>query len=503
MKLWPFSGKKKNEGRRTGRRGYDGAVFNRLVSDWVTQTTSMDAELRSSLLALRNRSRDLARNNDYVRQFLRAVQNNVIGQGIGFQAQVQMQRGGKLDEKTNGAIETAWAKWTRKENCHVAGKLCFQDIERLAIRSIAESGEILVRTVNQAFGESKIPLALEIIEPDLLDENYNDTLEGGRTVKMGVELDQWQRPIAYHFLASHPGDFQAIQGRSARRRRVPADEIEHVFVTERPGQTRGSPWLASAIMRLHHMKGYEESSVVRARASAAVMGFITNPNGEPGSDGVEDDKRLSDFESGVFKYLEPGEEVTVPQVAGVAGEFDPFMRAMLRGVAAGLGTSYETISRDYSQTNYSSSRQALLEDRDNWRALQAWIVANLHQRIFEKFLFAAVLSGEIQLPGYEVNPDRYRSVRWMPRGWGWVDPAKEVAAYKEAIRGGLKTQTDIIAENGGDFEELMMQRQREVKRAKELGLSFDTNAEEPPEMAAEPKKKPEKKPAKEETEAAE
>ena len=41
-------------------------------------------------------------------------------------------------------------------------------------------------------------------------------------------------------------------------------------------------------------------------------------------------------------------------------------------LAAGCGPSYESLSRDYSQSNYSSSRLSLLDDRDLWRVLQQW-----------------------------------------------------------------------------------------------------------------------------------
>ena len=49
------------------------------------------------------------------------------------------------------------------------------------------------------------------------------------------------------------------------------------------------------------------------------------------------------------------------------------MRFMLREIAAGTGVSYESLSRDYSQSNYSSSRLALIDDRDLWRVFQTLV----------------------------------------------------------------------------------------------------------------------------------
>lgn len=455
-------------------------MYNRLVTDWIAGGTSADSEIRSSLRALRNRSRELGRNNDYVRAFLRELENNVVGQGIPFQAQVKMQRGNRLNDQLNDLIEQKWCQWTRKETCDVAGKLCFEDIERMAIRSVAESGEFFIRIVTKSFGGSKVPLALELIEADLLNDDKNGRSEFGNEIRMGVEVDEWGRAVAYHFFKKHPGDYQFGFSKIPNDRdtvRVPAEEIIALQMFERPGQTRAVPWLASALTRIRHMQGYEEAEIIAARATASLMGFIESPEGELQGETVIDGERVTGFDPGSWHYLAPGEKVTIPNLGRPSGQFDPFVRIMLRGLASSVGVSYESISSDFSQTNYSSSRQALLKERDYYRVLQRWIVSNFHQRIFERWLDLAVLSGELSLPQYELDPAKYQNVKWMPRGWGWVDPVREVNAYKDAIRGGLTTMSEVVAQSGGDIDELMRQRSREIDLAKSLGLIFDTDAE--------------------------
>lgn len=474
MKFWPFARKKKTP----ARRAYAGAEMGRLLADWVAQSTSADAELRGSLKQLRFRSRQLARDNDYMKNFLREVRNNVIGQGIPFQGQVMKQRGKTLDESINSQIESAWWRWCRKEFCHVSGQLCFDDIERLLIQAIASDGEVYVRKIRRPFGGSTIPFALELLEADMINDDENGISPTGNEIRMGVEKDQWGRPVAYYVRTRHPGDYVASYGRGKiyESVRVPAEEIIPLFVHERLSQSRGVPWIASALKRLHHLNGYEEAEVIAARAGASLMGFIESESGQLQGDDVVGAERVSDFQPGVFKYLAPGEKVNVPDMNRPSGVFDPFTRAMLRGVSAGVGVSYESISKDYSQGSYSSARQALLADRDNWRVLQKWMIQNFHQPVFEAWLDMAVLSGALVLRDYELMPERYTGVRWMPRGWAWIDPQKEVAAYKEAIRGGMTTLSKVVAQDGDDIEDLMVQREREVKRAAELGLVFDTDA---------------------------
>lgn len=470
--------------KKAARRAFQAAMFNRLVHDWITGQTSMDAEVRGAIGTLRNRSRDMVRNNPYAKNAMRAITNNVVGQGIGLQAQVKMRRGNRLDNTTNSLIEAAWLDWCKKDSCHVGGLLSFHDIERLLMTSVPESGEVFIRLVKQRMGRSKVPLALEVIESDLLDDQYNDTqAANGNEIRFGVERNQWGRPVAYHFLSKHPGDTH-FTGNYRDRVRIPANEIIHLYRVERPGQTRGIPWLASAIIRLHQLQGFEEAEVIRARGEASLMGFITSPEADAMTDATEGVDRVTTFEPGTIKQLLPGENFQDFTPSRAGGQFDPFVRAMLRSVAAGIGVSYETLSKDYSQSNYSSSRLALLDDRDNWRVLQQWLIATVHERIYDEWLDLAVLSGAINLPAYEANPALFKAARWMARGWSWVDPAKEVAAYKEAVKAGFTTMTDVIAQSGGDVEDVMEARARELDMAEQLGLNFDTQVVQAAEPAA-------------------
>jgi capsid protein len=66
-------------------------------------------------------------------------------------------------------------------------------------------------------------------------------------------------------------------------------------------------------------------------------------------------------------------------------------------------------------------------------------------------------------------------VRWIPRGWDWIDPQKEIAANKEAVRAGFKTMADVISSQGGDLEELLPARKAEMDAAAQLNLVFDTD----------------------------
>lgn len=479
--MWPFDRKPKTEAKPRKRRGYDGARLGRLTFDWITSGASQDAEVATTLPRLRNRSRDLVRNNDYARAAVRGLVNNVVGKGIGLQAQIYKQRGGKPNDRLNKQIEELWQVWGKGEYCHTEGKLGFAEIERLVFRSVVESGEVFIRIINQSFAGSPVPLALEVIEADQLDDTLNTGSTGanGNIIRLGIEQDQWRRPVAYHFWAEHPGDygFTHVQNRS-RHFVVPADQIIHLFVTDRPGQTRGVPWLHSAMSRLRQLGGYEEAELVAARAQAAVMGFIESEYNETLGDEEIQGQSTRSLEPGVIEQLNPGEKFAGFAPTRPGDGFDPFVRMMLRGVAAGCGMSYESLSRDFSNTSYSSARTALLDERDHYRIIQEWLLCNFHRKIYKHWLMAAVLSGAISIPNFEQTIDKYCQAKWTPRGWGWVDPVKEITAYKEAIRAGLSSTSYVLAQSGLDLETVLEERQRELELAEAYGVELDTTVAE-------------------------
>ena len=442
----------------------------------MSTRSSADAEIRNSLSKLRDRSREMVRNNPYAKQAKRTTQVNVVGSGIKLQSQVQQVRGRKPSEAINRLIEEKWHLWTRAQYCDVAGRHSFHMMEWLATGALPESGEALFRIIRRPFGGSKVPLALEMIESDVLDEEYQGpTLAKLNEWRMGVEINEWGRPVRYAFLTRHPGDywFQSAPQKGDKHVFLPAADVIHLFIPERPQQHRGVPWFHSVMADAHQLQGYEEAAVIRARAGASVMGFVTSPEGELDGDDVEGDRRISEFEPGMWKYLEPGQNVSVPNISSPDQQYEMFVKNKVRRFASGFGCSYETLSRDFSETNYSSSRLSLLEDREHWKVIQSYLIENFHNRVFREWLDLAVLAGELPFDDYDARPERYDTPRWMARGWDWVDPLKEAKAYRQMEQAGYMTKAQIVAKLGGDFFDNLTEFSREQQAAEELNVELD------------------------------
>lgn len=471
---------------RGGYRMYASAKASRLREGFGSSgNSSADAEIQASLRAMRAKSREVIRDAGYAKRAKTVVVSNVIGSGIGMQAQVKTSRG-DLSRRTNTDIEEGFESWSEVGNCHTGGRLHFSAMEQFLMGQVFEAGEVFVRKHYRKFGNSDVPFALEPIEAErVVDELQPAPLDPSARVRMGVELDAFHRPLAYWIRTLHPGDTRFAAGDIDRIERVPADQIIHLGIIDRWPQTRCVPWLHTAIGKVYDMDGYTEAEIVRARNDANRIGALKTPR-EYGAEMKDESGKLIareiTSEAGSYEILYEDEEMQFPNPGSPNPSADPFLRFLLREIAAGTGVSYESLSRDYSQSNYSSSRLSLLDDRDLWRIFQMWFLRAFRLPVHRNWLQQAVLSRAlvtIPVEQYALDPRKFEKVRFKPRGWSWVDPAKEVDAYKEAIKAGLITRTDVIAQtaNGRDREDIDEERKQELDESKALGLKFDTDPE--------------------------
>ena len=463
------------------RRSFSAANSGRLFAGWVTAPMSLDQELRSGLRAVRTRARDLSVNNAHARRFLAMARINVIGPD-GIRLQPNVRRPGSAterDEAANRVVDEAWREWGRRGTCTVCGTMSWLEVERLLLEAAARDGEFMLRKVIGF--PNRFGFAVQPIDIDHLDETYNDDLANGGQIRMGVELDRWKRPVAYHLLRQHPGESATVSRIGRERERIPASEIVHGFVRERAGQTRGVPWMIAAMGRLKMLDGYEEAALVAARVGAAKGGFYVeeDPDAYEGeaSESDADGNLLQEAEAGHFERLPPGVKFETYDPTYPHGEFGHFIKAALRGVSAALNVSYNSLSWDLEGVNFSSMRAGTLEERDSWRVLQRWTYEGIHDQIWPDWLRTGMLAGGIALP-FTRFEDAARPV-WRPRGWSWVDPLKDQQAVDVALKNKLRTRRDVVAETGRDIEDVFRGLAEEEKLAAQYGISLAQDSPAP------------------------
>lgn len=460
-------------------RRFEAAAVNRLTESWLSTQASIDQELRGDLDRLRRRSRDLAKNNEYMAKFLRMVRNNVIGQCMTLQSRPM--DGAKLDGMAAAAIERHWAEWCKPKACDVAGRAGFWTLMRAVVDAIARDGEPLIRLRP---GSGPYGLQIQLLDIERLDTTHNVAKAGNsNAIIMGVEVDDDHRPVAYHLLRQMPGS--SYGERRGERERVPAEHIIHAFIGTEPEQTRGVPWAHAAMRRLNDLGGYREAAVIAARIGASKMGFFTSPEPDQVPQDGKDEQGVpyTSATPGEFGVLPAGVNFTEYNPAYPHEQFGDFTKSALRGIASGLGVSYNSLANDLEGVNFSSIRSGVLEERDEWMVLQGWFIEQVLDPIFDAWLRMALATGALTQTGAKgasalpiAKRDKFAQRIWMPRRWGWVDPLKDVQATVLAIQNNLETLTDANARNGVDIEDVFATRQRERELAAQYGIDLSPAA---------------------------
>ena len=461
-------------------RGFAAAAIDRLTASFRGTSMSADGDIIASLPTLRNRSRQLCMDVDFARRYISLVQQNVAGpHGVQIQARLVNDRF-EPDPADSAALERAWRDWGHV--AEVGGKLTWPEVQRLVVGTVARDGECLVR-MYPGFGGNKYRFGIQVLEADYLDENLNRDLSDGGRITAGIEKDGFDRVQAY-YLATRTtpnanGDLYQFGSRSYLR--VPAEEIVHLFKTDRPQQTRGVTWLVTAIRRLNMLSALEEAALVNQRIAASKMGFFTSPAGDEftGSDTEGDNDGsaiIEDVEPGTFTQLPAGMDFrdfdpTAPDI------FPDFQAGLLRGAASGLGIGYSTLSMDNTSASYSSLRHEALSEQDTWRTVQRWFVDQFIWPVYTAWLNSAVMTEALPMPPRKIAKalDR-RRVFWQPRGWAWVDPSKEAKANAEAVSLGTASRREIAAAQGKDLEEVLDQLAEESRMAEARGILIDPQA---------------------------
>ena len=477
---------------RTASRSFEAGETPAWVSSWATTAAGINEDLHNQLPTLRARSRNLARNNEWVKRYRIQLVDNVLGAaGIRLQMRLRQPARGRqptagtapLDSEANALLESAWSAWGKRGNCDVSGRLCWKEIETLMLWTLAADGEILYR---YRPGAGPYRMQIQLLDPTLLDVTIRREYQG-RRVRMGVEIDDDGKPVAYWLRAAKAGDLGMDSSTVGAHLRIPAEQIRHRFLVEEVDQIRGVPQLAIGARRLHMLHDFEDAAAVACSNSAKRLGFFVSPSGDapPGfADQIV--SSVLDAAHAAGKVLTPEEIQQITASAEkytttVPGTFDSlptgydfrqydspwpnidsteYVKSQVRGWSAAQGASYVSIGNDLADVNYSSARVGILDEREHYKELQARLISWLHEDVFETVLpYLAAAT-----PGLQVSrlPDYLAAATWQARRWQGIDPVKEALADETNLQNGLTSRSRIIMSRGEDPDEIAAERDADV-----------------------------------------
>jgi lambda family phage portal protein len=373
---------------------------------------------------------------------------------------------GDLDSDANTQIEEAWKRWGKKQNCCVDKRLSWRQVCNIALKSRKRDGGFLIRYY--PYWKNDFAFALQLIEVDHLDTYYNVPV---------YYAPENKEPVAYWLWTRHPGDYNSSA--AFNRERIPADEILHLYLSDRAHATIGVPEISSAMPRMQMLNGYEEAEVTAARVAACKGGYIQKEKpDEYVGDGNENGNNVEEMEPGVVRELDPGETFVEHDPKHPNTAYGPFTKTVLRGIASGLMISYNSLSNDLEGVNYSSIRAGVLEDREEYKMEQEDFIEDWCEPVFAKWLPFAILSGQVKLPLAKLQKF-LDGATWQGRRWPWVDPLKDIQAAVIALDKRLASRTGVLADNGEDFDKLLDEIEEEERLAAEKGVELSIADNEP------------------------
>lgn len=462
---------------RNAIRIYEGADRGRRGSSWNANGSSANTELQRAIQPLRDRSRDLARNNAWAARMLDIMCSHSVGNGI---VPVCNTGSDRLDNQVN----SLWEEFV--DQADVGGCLSFYAMQDLAVRSMIESGDVVMRFIDREINSREaVPLKLQLLEADFIDQSREGVFaieRGGAQAsgvarnRLGVGLGKFDEWRGLWLWPRHPGEMNAVVDlNNYSSEFVSRDELVHMFRRERPGQVRGVPWFAPILSRARDLDDLLDAANVKARVEACFAGFITNSDesmpllDDNGSVSSLPNAMVSTLEPGMLKELRSGQDIKFAAPTSTS-QLDTLLISNLQAMAAGVGCTYDQATGDLRQANYSSLRAGKIEF---WRLVgkmqQHVIIPQMCKPVWERFINRAVLAGRLNdrtaRGGYPC--------RWVVPAKEMIDPKKDFDATKNLVRSGAMTPQDFIASFGGDWRKSLDQYAKFFEAANSKGVILD------------------------------
>lgn len=463
------------------KRGIEAADMGRLLSSWRGSSAHINDEILRAVRITRERSREQSHNSPIARAYYEIINNNIIGPD-GFTLKVSTTNiNGELNNKNNDIVEAAFTRWSKV--CDMSRRNNLKSLLSIVIKAIARDGEALVRkhyfkpTKKNPYG-----FALQLLNIDMLDTDYNVAEKDGVRVVMGIELDQFESVTAYYLNTDNSASVYAAK--KQKRIRVPASDIYHVYYQEYPEQARGLPWMRAAMKAVHHLESYEEYARIAARAGAGQMGFFSkSEDATVGADLLADEQDdvggfLSNIEPGVLQVLPQGYTFQKFDPAYPAAMLGEFIKSQKRTIANALTLCYNSLFGDLEGVNYSSIRQNLLAEREMYKSLHTWFCNAFLNEVFQDFVRegfknnAFVDKTGYRVPDFEIDSFMEDFV-FRGRSWSWVDPKNDLEAAKIAKDLGIYSPSRIAEMMGEDIWAQMAETARVRDEAKRLDIYID------------------------------
>lgn len=475
-------------------------LFERLGSHWpgVTESSlrdgryigshdSPDGAIEDDLEDLRERCVELYRGNTVAHSAIEGRVANEVGTGITIQPRVR--ESDTLSKETvaaiNDKLKDVCKRWSDR-GVDKRRRLSLPAVQRLICRTYAVYGEVFI-VLGQAPFRGSIGLTVDVISPERVETPPEFSMDP--LVRMGIRYSETDQIIGYYVRYSHPhedGTRYSTEYQFIRRYDESGhDRIIHVFDPMFPEQSRGIPWMATAMNRLKDLDDFFEAELIAKQIEAAFgLIFQGGPDGVNPMDLAEGNAsvrptngnmREQDIHPGFIHYTSSDSQVTTVDPQRPGSTFVPFVQSAQRTISGALAYPYELLAKDYKGVTFSSGRLSMLDGWMSFSMRQSVLIEQaltpIYRRVVNDAVFVGEMDGLVDAVDYLAKPYIYERHKWTGQGKGFIDPLKEVNAHIKANEGGIETKSTIYGEKGEDWED--GEEQLDVEERKKIELRMD------------------------------
>ncbi|MEA3641289.1 MAG: phage portal protein [Lamprobacter sp.] len=462
------------------------------LETWLPQGKSADADLLPELERMAHRARDLERNNPIAAGYLQTSRDNIVGATLNISPRPDTVLLGWDLERARAWSRTTRAQfrtWADSPECDAAASDTLIGLTNQMLTGALTNGDAIALPLWIDRPGNGWRSKLLVIESDRLDTPPQ--LGHRADIRKGVEIDDNGAPVAYHINRHHPRDYQQY-GQSAIDDfiRIPAftpwgrRRVIHLRDKTRAGANRGRPIFAAVTKELFQTGQYADAELTAALVQSLVAAFMESDlppdqvfelfNSQENPEGywAESLKRVSpQLKSGAIINLPLGAKPQFLAPSRPNSAFDAFLLAVERHIGTGTHLPRELLTKDFSRSNYSSARAALLEAWRYFHSRRRWLIDAWFTPIYALWMEEAVDLGRVEADRYYSLQHCFTRARWTFAGRGWVDPTKEATAAQIRMDIGVSTLEQECAEQGLDWEDVLEQRAYEQQRTRDLGLT--------------------------------
>jgi lambda family phage portal protein len=428
-------------------QAFEAAKQTRRTEGWFATSSGPNSDLKAAWWWLVKRHQSLVDDEPLASRAISVIVQNWIGDGI--------------MSKPMGATkkyERSFKNWAESLECDFYGLSDWYGLQSIIARTTAVRGACIVRKRVHApmMERGLVPLQLQVLEPDWLDFNKDN----GTDILFGQQFDADGRLMGYWLRDSHPGETVMSNGVRITSTFVPKEEIILHFDCRRPGQRMGIPFGVAAILTLRDMGDIRAAQQMKDKIAACFAGFIIDS--EPAEAGSTTGIDFDSLEPGAVEHLPPGKDIRFAVPPG-AGDFVATHKEYAHAVAVAYDVTYESLTGDLSDVNYSSFRGGWLE---------------FARRVL--YLQGKVTTPQLLNPVCRWHDDLARmtgalrgNVSWLhtPPRREMIDPSKEIPMILESVQGGLMSLSEAHRMLGRDPEEVFAEYQQDLERWKGIPLA--------------------------------